>query len=449
MNESSESQIEAVGSTSIAATSNGLQKTSPPYLKLIVDSWEHIFDNLSLLDIISMSKMCKRMNQLAGYYIGEYLPPFPVNLTKAGCEFTHFDYPISNVQYIRLRTDFHQFIQLLIVDEDSHSSACSEIVPALKRIKFYCDDFSKAFANTQRLLTNVEEVFLTSIFSRSIGDDSFEQIGKCCPRLKRLDLQMECGSVGLLSHYYPSLECLTYRAEAINLTTQTDELKTFLEKHSKLKRFECDYHFLWANRDLLTQTNIKLDSLVILLRESSIGTPSLDHFLNYLKTLHAHGFYKTLHLSLIIDPIYLSISTLLAMPTLETLRCYYLPSALDIARLSNLKELQLCFANNMSDEYVDAFAKNLINLERLTITNHPSRHILPFIRYSKKLETIHFIAIDIGLDLFTWNEERKNLPNSHRISLHLIEKDYLAAKWKAKVTSFSHIKIYRQFIELC
>lgn len=440
MEQINESQIGAVG----------LQEASPPYLKLIVDCWEHIFDNLSLLDIISMSKTCKRMNQLAGYYIGEYLPPFAATLTEEGCEKVYYGSNATNLfQHICLQPEFHQFIKVLTVDRKSYSSACSQAVPALpslKTIKFYCEDFPQIFVNTQHFSTNVETVFLNSC---SIGDATFEQIGKYFPKMRELHLSTSRASVRIFSHYYPSLASLTYqtyKTEAQNLITQTYELKAFLQKHSKLKRLKCDYDFLWANRDLLIQTNIELNTLAIHCGNSSIGTPSFDHFLNYLKTLYARGFYKTLHLSLNTKQS-LSISTLLAMPSLETLRCDYLPTELHISRLTNLKELHLVFLR-IDEKYMEMLAKSLINLERLTIQHQPSRHILPFIRYSKKLETFHFGGIGGGLDLFALNEERKKLANSHRISLHLIEKDYLATKWKAKFTSFSHIKIYRQFIEL-
>lgn len=98
------------------------------------------------------------------------------------------------------------------------------------------------------------------------------------------------------------------------------------------------------------------------------------------------------------------------MPSLETLKCQSLPPAIDIARLTNLKELRLNYVTSRIEKYGDALAKNLINLERLNIKYHPNHHILPFIRYSKKLETFHFLTNHVvGLDLFTLNEERKIL----------------------------------------
>lgn len=39
----------------------------PPYLKLLVDCWEHVIDFLSFEDLLAMGQTCKAMNHLTGY----------------------------------------------------------------------------------------------------------------------------------------------------------------------------------------------------------------------------------------------------------------------------------------------------------------------------------------------------------------------------------------------
>lgn len=123
-----------------------------------------------------------------------------------------------------------------------------------------------------------------------------------------------------------------------------NDLKTFLEKHSKLKHFESDYCFLWTNRDLLTQTNIRLDSLGIHFGRNPRVTPSFDQFLNCLKTLYARGFYKTLHLSFNgIAFEELTFKTISALPSIKSMHMLplTLTTAYNVSRLTNLVEIKM------------------------------------------------------------------------------------------------------------
>ena len=100
----------AVASTSTADNASvNLQDTSsspPPYLKLIADCWEHIYDYLSMKDIISIGQTCKRMNQMSGYYIRENQPHLKFSIREKEI---YFDYDIC------IQPDFYPLISKLFI----------------------------------------------------------------------------------------------------------------------------------------------------------------------------------------------------------------------------------------------------------------------------------------------------------------------------------------------
>lgn len=77
------------------------------FLKLNVDCWENIFDYLSLVDILAMSKTCKRMRQIGGHYFREQ---FSTTLGRFGNENLIYinEYPVRN--------DFWPFISKLVLN---------------------------------------------------------------------------------------------------------------------------------------------------------------------------------------------------------------------------------------------------------------------------------------------------------------------------------------------
>lgn len=73
MNTRSKRRRISVKNDAIATTSNDAQEIPPPppYMKLIADCWEHIFDNLSLANVLALGQTCKHMCQTVGNYVHE------------------------------------------------------------------------------------------------------------------------------------------------------------------------------------------------------------------------------------------------------------------------------------------------------------------------------------------------------------------------------------------
>lgn len=258
-------------------------------------------------------------------------------------------------------------------------------------------------------------------------------------------LQVRNNADALFLHHYPTLEHLQYLPLG---GMQIDELKTFFEKHSKLKQFETHYEFLWVNRDVFYQMTTQLDLLNVCLDAVDNTVPSHE-LLELFKTLYERGFYKTLQLSLYHDVEIENIqhlrATIATLPALEKLSIRR-HSLIDLSRITHLKELRL--EALVSDMRTDAenLAKNLSNLKRLTIYLAHIDAVTPFIRYSKKLQTITIIQIldsHLNLNLNALNEEREKLPNACKISLYVIESVYSAAKWKWGNLNSNLIEILR------
>lgn len=220
----------------------------------------------------------------------------------------------------------------------------------------------------------------------------FEQPAVHCTKLKSLIVVGgSCTVIKLLfQHHYPTLEHLKYQSGPRNRDTRIDQLKIFLENHTNLKRFESDQTFLWANRDLLIEAEIQWNLLTI--HSNSTISPFDQFFIEFVKTLHERNIYKTLHLSFGIGNFYIDIDNIVpTLPALEILNIYGF-SIKNTTGLINLKELCI-FHGDLSHINVEAVAKCLIKLERLSFKQASIDHTLPFIRHSKRLKTIKIFLL--------------------------------------------------------
>lgn len=416
------------------ATSDTQEEKPPPYLKLIADCWEHVFDRLSLRDILVMGQTCKRMNQMSGYYIREYNPYVEFWMTKKGVQ----------SQNIVVQTDFYRFIGRLLIGPGNESDFILnvELFDALKMIVFFdCTITEAQIESMQDILKNIESIQLNT--NKAIGN-IFEQLSNYCPKLKQLDA---CDpEAALFLQYYPTLEHLRYLPFKCG---RIEELSTFFDKHLKLKQFVTNRGFLWENRDVLNQTTAQLDLLNVYFNKTDNTVP-FDQFIELLNTLYERGFYKTLQLSL---PHGIESSniqhlrnTIATLPHFDRL-FVNTHSLVDLTNLTHIKSLRiqelLCGFNCKITE-VESLAKSLQNLEQLTFQSANISAIRPFVRYAKKLQIITiFLLLESCLSLNALNEERKKLPDACKIVLCVPEKVFLAIKWKSRNLGLNLVKIIR------
>lgn len=425
---------------SIATSNEKFQRTPPPYLRLIADCWENIFDYMPLKDVIAMGQTCIRMQKMTGYYLREYFPEILCTLDGKTAQLTYSDrFP--------LQAELWQYISKLCIDGDlDYCFSANTFSPSLNTLILSSVDLTKTqIGYIENLLKLVEHVHLKYC---AMENEILEHLIDLCPKMKNLHIQCcrmdEDALHALFLQKFPSLEHLQYQPVPRKAAMQINELQTFLENHSNLKHFETDYRFLWANRYILIDTNVQLDLLTVRFPPTNDSILYM-YFVDLLKMLHKHGFYKVLHLSLDYrdtDVNYENLSNATStLPALETLNTPT-NSMLDLSRLINLKELEIRECDSIV--LIDNAARDLKKLKRLTLFMASTPDILPFVRHSKRLKIINVYNLrDKFLDLFTLNEERKRLENACPISICVHENVYLPTKWKIGNLHLSHVKIIR------
>lgn len=424
----------------LVAAINDPQKIPPAYLKLIADCWEHIFDYLPLKEVISMGQTCIRMQKMTGYYLREYFPDILCTLDGNTAQITYSD-------RFHLQAELWQYINKLCVDGNLNYRLNAKTFSSLNTLIFSSVDLTtKTQLNyTENLLTMVENVQFKYC---AIDGELFEHLLDWCPKLKYLHIQC-CRMADDTLHTiflqnYTTLEHFQYQPLPRKAETQINELQSFLETHRNLKHFETDYRFLWANREILNDTTVQLNQLTIRFPPTNNNILYV-FFVDFLKTLHERGFYKTLNLAFDHRDTENNFENLSnatsSLPALEMLNTPT-DSIIDLSRLTNLKELEIRTYD--SSTLIENVAKNLIKLERLTFFLASMDDILPFVRHSKRLKTINVYHLrDNFLDLFTLNEERKRIQNACPISICVLENAYLPTKWKLGNLHLSMVKIIR------
>lgn len=399
---------------------------TPPYLKMIADCWEHIYDKLSFRDILVMGQTCRRMNQMSGYYMREYYSELEYKLVGKEINFEEVD----------LIPEYYPYITRLYIDGDSSLDFFStpKAFDSLKMLFFIdCKITTVDINNMEHMLNNIENIELIRC---EIDDNIFEKLAKYCPKLRHLNYWNYGENVDLLRQYYPLLECLNYCP--LTNSPQNDDLKNILEKHTLLKRFDIDFEFLWANREVLGRTNIHLGLMNICVLQSFPITV-FEQFVAFMKSMYDRGCYEKLQLSFDIedlnaDDVDRFRNAISELPQLEKL-LLNINQLYDLSRLTNLKELYV--GTTYSDESLQVMAKSVQRLQRLAFFRADFNTILPFIRYSQRLKSIEIenLVIDTQVsysNLIAFNQDRQKLENSTKMLIYLQDKDYV------KVTELPH-----------
>lgn len=417
----------------------------PPYTKMIDDCWEYIFDYLSFKDIIVMGHTCKRLNQMAGYYIREYHPQLQFQLTGREVQF-----PTPHSFEFHLHTDFYQYVSKLYLWENNQLDFFrgKNKLDSLKILIFEnCHLTEGQIIYMKTILKHLETIHLINC---NIGENIFTHLSNYCSELKYLNVSsckfddINIFNTLFLSRF-PKLERLQFRPMLKNSFEQIDGIKTFFKNHSKtLKCFETNLDFLWTHRYSIDETTIQLDLLSIHFDKWYVNTP-IDKVVEYLTTLQLRDFFKSLQLSfrrgINIDTQTVT-NAISILPTLESLSLNS-DSFVDIKRLTNLKELHI--ENLCSRENMEIMAKSLPKLERLTFNCCLVDSVMAFVRHSMNLKTIRIgdLRDFRTLDLIAMNQERKKLANACRISIFVCDQVYVHEKSKRPNLNLSHVKMVR------
>lgn len=420
--------------------------TPPPYLKLIVDCWEKIFDYLSFKDILVFGQTCKRINFMVGYYVREY---------NQGLSFTINKNKINFQYECDIQTEFYTYItRLNIVQNSSLNDIFSNSKTAIKfesLTTLHIERQNLMESKTRQLDKVLEKIENFHLISCELTKDIFIHLANYCPKIKCLDFRL-CGGThtALFSQHYPSLNRLQFRMRPANANIRIDELKMFLEKHKQLNLFEIDCRFLWSNRDIITKTNCNLDMINIRF-DTLYSVVPFNEFIVLLNQLYKRDFYKKLKLTFpfgiheyIIRTSKEQITTKIA--TLPGLYGILIDNemSLDLKCLTELKELNLIAIHSSLNMKI--IAENLQKLRRLTIMliNDVNSDIIKFIHKSKNLKSIEiFHSAKKTINLIKLNQERNQLKNACHTTFYVQDNVYLPTKWMSNDVNLKFITVSR------
>lgn len=416
-----------------------------------VDCWEKIFDYVSLREIIAMGQTCKRMRRVAGYYFHRNFAYVQCNRTLSHTFgigiYVIGVYGLATLE-IGIRKDFCQFINKLWIFRECASVHSLNAFSSLKILRLCSVDLTETqLAYIKDLFDHIESVELCRCV---IHGDFFEQFLKHCPNLKRLHLikiTFDPNYVNSwLLHKYPKLRNFKH-----TMDVDSDSLKVFFLQNPNLSHYEVKTTFFWANKHILSEANVHLNTLT--LGRLSYKTYTPIELVDQLYTLHSLGIYKSLHLEINSwnrETEHQALANGLA--ALKPFKRLIIGRDIDLSNLIHLRELYILESLNAIN--MQSLAQNLVKLEVLCcywITT--VEEILPFFGNSKRLRVVKLVRdpdweagprFGYDLNLFALNEEREKLDKAKKVIIYPEEDVYLATKWATQNMSLRLVDIVRK-----
>lgn len=407
-------------STNSIATAN---ESTPKMFKLNVDCFEHLFEWLSLKELLVFRCTCKRMKLVVDYYI-------------------KLNYP--KLRYKKISSYLGRL---------DH-----EVQPKyLEWCKYLCL-FGMAWKNIDSesiecVLNQLETLKLQFV---SIDGDLYDIFLKYCIQLKYLAIRNYFDTyykssvlIGTgyewLHRTYPTLTHfeIDIAVDQDSTPYQYTELLKFFELNN-IRVYSVNSTFLLLHHSLLLESNIKLDRLDIEVDQDVNVT------YNLVSKLYNRQFYKQLHLHCPYGDEYFrgQAHHLSEFHNLEKL--YFISRVkftLTKLTLNVIKELDIeRLKTFQSDQDLAQITSNLINLQYIKLYFADLEEIMSLLCYVPKLKRIdvRFLLIDRiqTCDLIALNEGRQKLVGACKVTIFIPEDRFLKLKWKGKV-NFDFIEFKR------
>lgn len=300
-------------------------------------------------------------------------------------------------------------------------------------------------ASINRVFYNVE---ILEINKCTLNGDLYENLLEFCPNVKRLCLRYSDSVTDMknrwLTQKYSNIEHL----EWLKLKNEMpiDQLYGFFKRNSHIQSFATTASFLWNQRHSFPK-NLELDNLAVMINYSSRSLAYL--VLDLLVAFEKSNFYKHLHLYIVgLDTSKYLIHRLAQLNNLTNICIKNYDSRISFVPLTNVKEVMINFCTNFTD--LRPLAQDLSNIQRVYLWKAKLQHIVPFIRYSNKLQTIAILSSDDDNkdEQFTWSlrkldEAREKLKRPRKVTIYVEEKIFLTIKWTTNNQTFKFIEIRR------
>ncbi|XP_055296108.1 uncharacterized protein LOC129565347 isoform X1 [Sitodiplosis mosellana] len=410
------------------AISSNVQFSSP-ILKLDVDCFEDLFEWLSLADLRSLRRMCKRLKQVVDYFIKTHYPAVKMGYGR-----------------IELHEDkIDQFQQLHLTS-----------VEMIKEAKIYFNEITvKEIDVFKGILPQVERLKINTWQLSANEGNFYESILKWCSNLKYLSIDLIHYAIIGEDNEWLKQQCPTIEHVAMDdndvggpgMAGVFPDLKTFFELNPNIQTFSTTFHLLRINGNVFLGSNVKVDQLNVY--GDCFHEYGMNVICELLNQLHDQGFYQRLHMEASYITLQEELDLIISVRGMEKLYLDFCSSdKLTLAPKPEIKELGISYVG----DYIalDAVAKSLMNVERVCIGQGKVEEIIPFLRYARKVKEIKVGRLDEGahfengvIDLPALNKERKGLAGASKITIYVHEDVFLATKMALMKTDFSLVTLKR------
>lgn len=423
------------GRVIVAGPSNG--SPHPAIFKLNIDCLYEIFELLSLHDLITLSKTCKRLHQAAGdFFRTTYVSKeIIINNGSIYTPYREIDTFIEYIPRISLTCNSLKMCSLI-------EAKCK----SLRYIRLAGSFEEDRIEHLKVVLKYAQTVDFVECPNREEFYDFFLQH---CHRIKSLSIKRSCKIrnksliVGSNNEWmrreYPTLQ----HFELSDLYELNDnELETFFKQNPSVRTFSTDMNSLLENRSFFLNTDVQFDRLAI----EFVNKDNSDEIVNILDEMFARGTFKRLH---IYSTFYSrqSLDQMFLRPFAKCLELLHgMFRSIDQPLLS-VKTLGITYFYSNDRLMATDIATNLPNLERIYFNQASTDDILPFIRSSAKLKTIKIKRFQSGtrgfIDLLALNREREKFLGAKKLTIYIDQYFILSAKWSNEPTRCKFVELRR------
>ena len=350
---------------------------------------------------------------------------------------------------------FIRRVQFLSHTEEDDYQYIASNCEKLREISFFYveHDLPNATTFIDRIRDKLGDIEMINWYEYWPSIRFYEDFLKFCSNLKTLRLYVprytDQSQHEWMCHEYPKLEHVMLRLEITDDLGK--KLSIFLQKNEQLQCIELHYYFLLKYSDIFINSSIRLKVLILHhnggLRDGLFGV-RFDVLNSLLNRLKDGGFYKRLELE-----IETKLASIESISFISSIHMNQISTLRGLEKLSGKFEKDVVSPTMFGLKELNIYNRlpHVINSEAL-ITSFPNlRHVflnsawdtkqlLPFIRQLPKLKELYIYDIlhSDRIDLFALNQQRKNLAEACKLTIHLHEYAYLKTKTAKKNLYINH-----------
>lgn len=383
---------------------------------LNIDCLEELFEWLSIPELLTLRRTCKRLKRVVDHYLPKYLLGYYLT-------------PLYNLKPFSCNGDMW-------------CNANADSLKLLNIMRISHIDASFRFNKMKKILNRIEFIHLSRDIN--VKSDTYGLL-KYCKNIKFLKLsEIYPLDDNWLHHQYPTLEYIRFCSP----DPDPDRPFNFRMDVSKLVTFFCanpQIHTLWIiSNDLkicvnaLIKSGVKFDELCV----DEYSSDKIDPV--FYKEIYDKGFYKRLHLNCFSSDNYFpNFDTDIGLEKFSTQLIQY---GVKLPPMPQLKEIQF------GDEYLTFFENVWDNIESLQhfdiIFNI---NIASYLRNFRKLKHFYISCREKGLgwtiDLPTLNKERETLIGACKTTIYVQDKFYMATKFALPTLNYRLIELKRMQVD--